>query len=84
MGQVNYAEIAITWIIRLVILYFVLSLLEGIVDWKYWVIIAIGLLLIFLIVDKALEYRKDKPTQISKVGEYILLTWMIFTAGLAI
>jgi hypothetical protein len=56
----DYAEIAVTWIIRLVIAYFILSLLEGLMNWKGWVLIGIGVLIVFVIIDKILEIRAKK------------------------
>jgi uncharacterized membrane protein YdjX (TVP38/TMEM64 family) len=59
----DYSELAVKWLIRLVILYFVLSLLEGIVNWKVWVVIAICVLVLFLIVDKIYELRSNSKKE---------------------
>jgi uncharacterized membrane protein YdjX (TVP38/TMEM64 family) len=58
---VDYAEIAVNWIIKFVILYFILNLLEDLASWKFWVILMIALLVLFVLVDKLIEiYLKRK------------------------
>lgn len=59
--MVDYAEIAVNWIIKFVILYFILNLLEDLASWKFWVILMIALLVLFVLVDKLIEiYLKRK------------------------
>jgi hypothetical protein len=59
--MVDYAEIAVNWVIKFVILYFILNLLEDLAGWKFWIILIIGCLILFVIVDKLIEiYLKRK------------------------